>query len=130
VVRTVDVAAVQSALDALVTGDRKVAASWYADALVLTGIGGLLDGRIVGLSEVIDRFAQISGRTGGTFGTEVEAVFVGDTPQVVVLARHWAALEGREVRGTQALLLTIDGERIEAIMALSPTARPRSGIWD
>jgi hypothetical protein len=63
------------------------------------------------------------------FGTEVEAVYAGNTTFLVVVARHWASIEGRQVHGTQALLVTADGDRIRTINALS-RAGPASGIWD
>jgi ketosteroid isomerase-like protein len=124
-----DVDDVQHALDALITGDREAAADRFTEDLVLTGTGGGLAGRTTGLPAVLDRFADLSRRTGGTFGTEVEAVYTGNTTQLVVVTRHWALIEGQQIHGTQALHVTADRGRIRTIDVLSPTAR-RSGIWD
>ena len=124
-----DVGAVQQALDALITGDRRVAATLVSDDVVLTGAGGCFGGRTTGLPGVFDRFADLARLSHGTFGTEVEAVFTGNTNQVVVVTRHWASIDGRPTLGTQALIVTVDGGRIDAINALSRPG-PRTGLWD
>jgi ketosteroid isomerase-like protein len=119
----------QQALDALITGDRQAAADRFTEDVVLTGVGGCLSGRITGLPAVLDRFADMARLTHGTYGTEVEAVYTGNTTQLVVVARHWASIEGDQVYGTQALVVTVDGGRIGAMSALSRPG-PASGIWD
>jgi ketosteroid isomerase-like protein len=125
---TLDVDTVQQALDALITRDVETAARQFTDDLVMTGVGGCLAGRTAGLRAVLDRFADLALLTHGTFGTEVEAVYRGDTARVVVVTRHWAAINGKPVTGTQALLVTVDGGRIRIVEALSPEG-PASGIW-
>jgi hypothetical protein len=129
VTTNLDVEAVQLALDALISGDSQGAADHFADDLVMTGVGGRIAGRIVGLPAVLDRFAGIARDTGGTFGTEVEAVYSGDDTPDVVITRHWASIDGHPVQGTQALLVTSDRGRVHTIDALS---RPgaTSGVWD
>ena len=124
-----DTAVVQRALDALITGDQDAAAGRFTDDIVLTGSGGCLQGHTAGLDAVVGRFAAIARLTQGTFGTEVEAIYTGDAGQVVVVTRHWASIGGRQILGTQALLITAHGGRIRRINALS---RPGSatGIWD
>jgi ketosteroid isomerase-like protein len=124
-----DVAAVQQALDALITGDDRVAADQFTADVVFTGVGGCLDGRATGLPAVLDRFAELSRLTKGTFGTEVAGVYGGTPEGIVVITRHWASIDGEQVHGTQALLLTADRGRIGRIIALSQPG-PRSGIWD
>jgi ketosteroid isomerase-like protein len=124
-----DVDAAQQALDALIIGDQSTAATWFSDDLVLTGVGGCLHGRTASLSESLDRFADITRLTHGTFGTEVEAVYCGSTAQLVVLTRHWASIGGEPIHATQALIVTVDGGRIRAIHALSRPGAP-TGIWD
>ena len=124
-----DVAAVQQALDALIAGDDRAAAGRFTDDVVLTGDGGCLDGDAAGLPAVLDCFAAMSRLTQGTFGTEVEAVYSGRMAQVVVVTRHWASVEGVQIRGTQALLVGTDDGRISTMHALSRAGRP-SGIWD
>jgi ketosteroid isomerase-like protein len=124
-----DVATVQQALDALITGDPQAAAGQFTEDLALTGVGGCLQGQATGLSAALDRFADLSRLTGGTFGTEVEAVYTGNTTQHVVVTRHWASIDGEQIHGTQALLVTADGGRIRTINALSRPGPP-SGIWD
>ena len=124
-----DVATVQQALDALVTGDLDAASVQFTGDLVLTGPGGCLDGRTDGLAAVLDRFAEMSRVTRGSFGTEVEAVYTGATAQLVAVTRHWAMLEGDAVRAIQALVLTTEGDRFSAVDVLSGSG-PRSGIWD
>jgi ketosteroid isomerase-like protein len=125
---TLDVDTVQQALDALITRDLEAAAGRFTDDLVMTGVGGCLAGRAAGLAAVLDRFADLAVLTHGTFGTEVEAVYRGTTNQVVVVTRHWAAINGKPVTGRQALLVTVDGGRIRFVEALSPAASA-SGIW-
>jgi ketosteroid isomerase-like protein len=124
-----DAAAVQQALDALITGDHDAAAGQFAKDVVFIGAGGCIVGRTAGLDAVLGGFAEISRFTRGTFGTEVEAVYTGSTSQLVVVTRHWASIDGKPVHGTQALLVTVDNGRIGTIEALS---RPgsASGIWD
>jgi ketosteroid isomerase-like protein len=124
-----DIAAAQRALDALITGDDRAAVDQFTDDVVMTGSGGCLSGHVSGQAAVIDRFADMSRLTNGTFGVEVEAVYAGNSPLVVVLVRNWAAVNGSQVHGTQALVVTVLGQRISAIDALS---RPgsTSGIWD
>ena len=61
--------------------------------------------------------------------TEVEAVYRGDPSGFVVITRHWAALGGKPVHGTQALLMATEGDRIRAINALAKVGSS-SGIWD
>jgi hypothetical protein len=124
-----DVSTIQRALDALVSRDRVAAAANFAIDLVLVGEGGCFAGRVVGLGAVLDRFGALAARTEGTFGTEVESVFGSARSQLVVVTRHWANVDGRPLRGTQALVLVTDGERISEMSALS---RPgiSSGIWD
>jgi ketosteroid isomerase-like protein len=126
---TLDVAAAQHALDALITGDRDAAAARFTRDVVVTGVGGCLSGRTTGLDAVLDRFADISRLTHGTFGTEVEAVYGGSAAQLVVVTRHWASVDGKPVHATQAFLVTVDAGRVGAVDALS---RPGSatGIWD
>jgi ketosteroid isomerase-like protein len=126
---TLDVAAVQHALDALVTGDSDAAARRFSNDVVFTGVGGRLSGRTTGLLAVLDRFDAISRFSHGTFGTEVEAVYTDNAGQLVVVTRHWATLDGQPVHGTQALLLTTKGDQICAIDAFSRSGPP-SGIWD
>jgi ketosteroid isomerase-like protein len=121
--------AVQRALDALITADHESAAERFSTDVVLTGAGGCLEGRATGLSAVLDRFADISARTGGTFGTEVEAVYTGSTSDVVVVTRHWARVDDEEIRGTQALVLTTEGGRIRTIEVLTGGGHA-TGIWD
>jgi ketosteroid isomerase-like protein len=125
---TLNVETVQEALDALITRDMEAAAGKFTDDLVMTGVGGCLAGRSAGLEAVLDRFVDLALLTRGTFGTEVEAVYTGDTNRVVVVTRHWAAIDGNPIAGTQALLLTIDGGRIRTVDALSP-AGAANGIW-
>jgi ketosteroid isomerase-like protein len=120
---------VQQALEALVAADEESATHQFTEDLVLAGPGGYLGGRITGLRAVLDRFAALSRRTGGTFGTEVEAVYGDHRPRFVVVTRHWAVVGGDAVYGTQALVLTTSGGRIRAIDALSG-AGPASGLWD
>jgi ketosteroid isomerase-like protein len=124
-----DVAAVQRALDALITGDQHAAADQFTEDVVFSGVGGCLDGRTTGLPAVLVRFAELAGLTRGTFGTEVEAVYTGNSNQHVAVTRHWASMDGEPVHGTQALLVTADGDRIRTITALSRPGPP-SGIWD
>ena len=62
--------------------------------------------------------------TDGTYGTEVEAVYTENTAELVVVTRHWASVQGEQVHGTQALLVTVDGGRIRALARLLPP-RPR-----
>jgi hypothetical protein len=121
--------AIQAALDALVHGDEQVATSHFTRDMVLTGAGGCFAGRAVGLRAVLDRFAELSSLTGGTFGTEVEAVYTGATSGFVVITRHWASIDGVPIQGAQALLVATKGDRIGAIDALS-NAGAGSGIWD
>jgi ketosteroid isomerase-like protein len=128
VTATLDVRTVQQALDALITRDAHAAAQQFTDDLVMTGVGGCFAGRTVGREAVLARFADVAVLTQGTFGTEVEAVFSGSANQVVVLTRHWAAIDGNPVRGTQALVVTVDGGRIRIVDVLSP-AGAASGIW-
>jgi hypothetical protein len=129
VIPNFDVATIQQALDALITGDRHAAAERFATDLVLTGVGGCLDGSATGLPAVLDRFADVAELTNGTFGTEVEAVYTGNTTQHVVITRHWASVGGKPIHGTQALLLTANRDHICTIDALSRSGPP-SGIWD
>jgi hypothetical protein len=124
-----DVAAAQRALDALITGDGRAAVDQFTEDVVLTGSGGCLDGHTTGLAEVIDRFADMSLLTNGTFGTEVEAVYAGSSSMLVVVTRNWAAVGGIQVHGTQALVVTVLADRIRAIDVLSRPG-PASGIWD
>jgi ketosteroid isomerase-like protein len=126
---TLDVAAVQHALDALVTGDSDAAARRFSDDVVFNGAGGRLSGRTSGLVAVLDRFDAISSFSHGTFGTEVEAVYTDHAGHLVVVTRHWATLDGQPVHGTQALLLTTKGDQICGIDAFSRSGPP-SGIWD
>jgi ketosteroid isomerase-like protein len=129
VIKITDVEDVQQALDALVNGDHQAAADRFTHDVVVTGVGGYLRGRITGLLAVLDRFARMSRLTGGTYGTEVEAVYTDQTTQLVVVTRHWASIHGEQVHGTQALLVTVAGGRIRAISAFSRPG-PASGIWD
>jgi ketosteroid isomerase-like protein len=129
VTQTLDVATVQQALDALIIGDQASAAERFTEDVVLTGVGGCLGGRTKGLSGVLDRFAEISRLTHGTFGSEVEAVYTGSTTEHVVVTRHWASIDGQQIIGAQALLVTVDSGRIRSLDALSP-AGAASGIWD
>jgi ketosteroid isomerase-like protein len=124
-----DVDTVQQALDALIAGDRDVAAAQFTPDLVFTGVGGCLAGRTTGLDAVFDRFTAIARLTHGTFGTEVEAVYTGNATHAVVITRHWASICGKPVHGAQALIATVDGCRIRTIDALSRSHSP-SGIWD
>lgn len=128
-IRNLDVATIQQALDALISGDQVAAANRFTDDVVLTGMGGCLSGRTVGIAAVLDRFAEMSRLTDGTFGTEVESAFRGSTNQHVVVTRHWASIDEEQVHGTQALLITTDGARIRTVDVLS---RPgsASGVWD
>ena len=126
---TLDVAAVQGALDALVTGDADAAARRFSNDVVFNGVGGQLGGRTTGLLAVLDRFDAISRCSDGTFGTEVEAVYTDSAGHLVVVTRHWATLDGQPVHGTQALVLTTEGDHIRAIDAFSGSGPP-SGIWD
>jgi hypothetical protein len=124
-----DVATVQRALDALITVDHAAAVDHFTDDVVFTGVGGCLDGRATGLPAVLDRFAEMSRLTNGTFGTEVEAVYTGKSTQLVVVTRHWASIHGEQIHGIQALIVTADGTRVRTITALSRSGPP-SGIWD
>jgi ketosteroid isomerase-like protein len=124
-----DVAAVQQALDALVNGDHQSAADLFTDDFVFTGVGGCFKGRTTGLTAVLDRFAELSRVTKGTFGTEVAGVYGEMSGSIVVITRHWASIDGEQIHGAQALLVTVDGSRIGKIAALSRPG-PRSGIWD
>jgi ketosteroid isomerase-like protein len=124
-----DVEDVQRALDALVNGDHQVAADLFTQDVVVTGVGGCLRGRITGLPAVLDRFARMSRLTDGTYGTEVEAVYTGNTTQFVVVTRHWASIHGDQVHGAQALVVVVDDGRICALSAFSRPG-PASGIWD
>ncbi len=126
---TFDFATLQQALDALVTGDHHAATRRFSEDVVVTGVGGCLSGRILGLTPVLDRFAEMSRLTHGTFGTEVSAVYRGAQGRTVVVARHWALLDGAELRATQALVMDTESERIRAIDILSGPG-PRSGVWD
>jgi ketosteroid isomerase-like protein len=124
-----DVAALQQALDALIAGDHREAADRFTPDVVFTGVGGCLDGHATGLSAVLDRFAEMSRLTDGTFGTEVAGVYGETNAGIVVITRHWASVDGQQVHGTQALLVHVDGDRIGRITALSRPGAP-SGIWD
>jgi ketosteroid isomerase-like protein len=124
-----DVEDVQEALDALINGDHQGAADRFSQDVVLTGVGGCLRGRITGLPAVLDGFARMSRLTHGTYGTEVEAVYAGNTTPLVVVTRHWAVTNGEQVRGTQALIVTVAGGRIAALSTLSGPGSA-SGIWD
>jgi ketosteroid isomerase-like protein len=126
---TIDVATAQRALDALISGDQPAAADQFAEDIVLTGFGGCLAGRAIGLAAVLARFADMSRRSDGTFGTEVEAVYTGEIRQFVVISRHWAAIDGEPVHGSQALVVGVTDGRIQTIDCLSQ-AGPASGIWD
>ena len=126
---TLGVATVQRALDALISGDEAAATGQFTGDVVLTGVGGCLDGIITGLPELLGRFADMSRLTQGTFGTEVEAVYRGKTTPFAVVTRHWASLDGEEIRATQVFLATAQGGRIRAIDVLSGGG-PASGIWD
>jgi ketosteroid isomerase-like protein len=121
--------AVQAALDALVYGDEQAVTSHFTTDMVMTGARGCFAGRVVGVRAVLDRFAELARLTGGTFGTEVEAVYTGVKPGFVVITRHWASIDGTPVQGAQALLVATKGDRIRAIDALS-NASAGSGIWD
>ena len=127
--RTLDVEAVQRALDALIMGDHNAAADWFTHDVVFNGAGGCLAGRTAGLVAVLERFAEAARVTDGTFGTEVEVIYTGSTSQVVVITRHWASIDGNPTHGAQALALTVDGDRIGHVSALSPPGHP-TGIWD
>ena len=124
-----DVAAVQGALDALITGDHHAAAEQFTENVEFTGAGGWLRGRTTGLAAVLDRFAALSQLTNGTFGTEVAGIYGQTQGRLVVITRHWASIGGEQVHGTQALLIIADGGRIGGITALSRPGPP-SGIWD
>jgi ketosteroid isomerase-like protein len=124
-----DVPAAQQALDALINGDHQTAADRFTDDFVFTGVGGCLTGRATGLRAVLDRFAQLSRLTNGTFGTEVAGVYGEMQGSTVVITRHWASIDGEQIHGTQALLITEDGSRIAKIVTLSRPGPP-SGIWD
>jgi ketosteroid isomerase-like protein len=124
-----DVVSIQDALDALVNGDERAVERLFTDDLVFTGVGGCFGGRTVGIPAVLDRFAEVSRKTDGTFGTEVETVYAGRSDHVVVVARHWAVVEGRELRATQALLISTDGQRLCSVESLGNSG-PRSGLWD
>jgi hypothetical protein len=126
---TLDVKAVQQALDALISGDQASAAEKFTEDVVLTGAGGCLGGRTTGLSGVLDRFADMSRLTHGTFGTEVAAVYTGGSTQLVAILRHWAILGGEEIHATQAAVFTTQGKWLRAVDVLS-TPGPRTGIWD
>jgi ketosteroid isomerase-like protein len=127
---TLDVASVQHALDALVTGDSDAATRRFTNDVVFNGVGGRLRGRITGLVAVLDRFDAIAKFSHGTFGTEVEAVFTDDAGQLIVVTRHWATVDGQPMHGIQALLLTIDSNQIRTIDAFSLSGCAPSGIWD
>ena len=127
--RTLDVEAVQRALDALIMGDHKAAADWFTLDVVFDGPGGCLAGRTTGVVAVLDRFAEVARVTDGTFGSEVETIYAGGATQVVVITRHWASIDGNPIHGVEALILTVDGDRIGDVAALSPPGPP-TGIWD
>lgn len=124
-----DVAAVQQALDALITGDHDAATDQFTEDVVFTGVGGCLNGRTSGLPSVLDRFAEMGRLTSGTFGTEVEGVYGDNATQLVVVTRHWASIDGDQIHGTQVLLVATDGGRIGTVTALWRPG-PASGIWD
>ena len=125
---TLDIATVQQALDALITGDDDAAGGHFSDDVVLTG-SGALGGRTSGLRGVLARFADVSRLTRGTFGTEVEALYRGGIDQVVVVTRHWARIGDRQVFGDQAVLMATDGDRIRRIDVFA-RGGATSGIWD
>ena len=124
-----DVATAQQALDALITGDHQAAAAQFTEDVEFTGAGGCLSGRTTGLPAVLDRFAQLSQLTKGTFGTEVAGVYGQTQGSLVVITRHWASIDGEQIHGTQALLITADNGRIRRVNTLSRPGPP-SGIWD
>ena len=124
-----DVATAQQALDALITGDHQAAAAQFTEDVEFTGAGGCLGGRTSGLPAVLDRFALLCQLTRGTFGTEVAGVYGQTQGSLVVITRHWASIDGEQIHGTQALLITADNGRICRVNTLSRPGPP-SGIWD
>ena len=70
---TFDVATVQRALDALITGDQAAATGQFAGDVVLTGVGGCLDGIIAGLPDLLGRFADMSHRSRSRLPREHDA---------------------------------------------------------
>jgi hypothetical protein len=129
VIPILDIEDMQQALDALINGDHQTAARRFTQDVVLTGVGGCLSGRAAGLPAILGRFADMSRLTHRTYGTEVEAVYTGGATQLIALTRHWAMIHGKQVYGTQALLITVEGRRIDAIGVFSRPGPP-TGIWD
>lgn len=124
-----DIEELQQALDALVNDDHRAATGRFTRGVVLTGGGGCLRGHAAGLPAVLGRFADMSRLTHRTYGTEVEAVYAGSPTQLIAITRHWAMIHGEQVYGTQALLITVEGGRIDAIGVFSGPGPP-TGIWD
>jgi len=129
VIPILDIEDVQQALDALINDDRQAATGRFTEDVVLTGVGGCLRGQAAGLPALLGRFADMSRLTDRTYGTEVEAVYAGGPTQLIAITRHWAMIDGEQVYGTQALLITIAGGRIGAIGVFAPPGPP-TGIWD
>ena len=124
-----DVATVQQALDALITGDHQAAAAQFTDDVVFTGAGGCLSGRTTGLPAVLDRFAELSRLTNGTFGTEVEGVYAGTHGS----SSSSPATGPRSTGSRSTARKRSSSPSTAAASARSPRSSrpgPPSGIWD